>query len=358
MAQDVDSQLAELTAALSERLGEAVLSLAPLGGGRNSRVYRLQCHGGRQYVAKRYAHYPFDGRDRMTAEFSSLQFLWRHGVRNIPRPIKTDVTCQCAIYEYVEGDAIPSSMVTAHEIDEVVAFLSVLWGLRHRAGSDQLWVAAEACFSLRDLIGCIQRRLDRLVEATTDRVEPQHVALRTFLQGTFVPALQELARWAQDRAQQLGISLEEELTREERTLSPSDVGFHNAIRRDGQLVFVDFEYFGWDDPAKLVADFLLHPAMTLSEVLKRRFVSQLLPRLDSDGTLAKRLEVVYPLYGLKWCLIVLNEFVPQDLLRRDFAQLEVRERGKVQTEQLVKAQRLFGQLMRDDAHFPYRDISL
>ena len=45
-----------------------------------------------------------------------------------------------------------------------------------------------------------------------------------------------------------------------RVLSPSDFGFHNALRRpDGTIVFVDFEYFGWDDPAKMMADAMLHP---------------------------------------------------------------------------------------------------
>ena len=41
----------------------------------------------------------------------------------------------------------------------------------------------------------------------------------------------------------------------QRALSPSDFGLHNALRgQDGQLRFVDFEYFGWDDPVKLVSD--------------------------------------------------------------------------------------------------------
>ena len=56
--------------------------------------------------------------------------------------------------------------------------------------------------------------------------------------------------------------VEAELPVEQRTLSPSDFGFHNALRRpDGRVVFLDLEYFGWDDPAKMISDFLLHPAL-------------------------------------------------------------------------------------------------
>ena len=43
-------------------------------------------------------------------------------------------------------------------------------------------------------------------------------------------------------------------------LSPSDFGFHNAlVDDDGQVTFLDFEYAGRDDPAKLVSDFFCQP---------------------------------------------------------------------------------------------------
>ena len=57
-----------------------------------------------------------------------------------------------------------------------------------------------------------------------------------------------------------------------RSLVPSDFGFHNSLRRpDGSLAFVDFEYFGWDDPVKLTADILLHPGRPLAAPQRRRF---------------------------------------------------------------------------------------
>ena len=56
-----------------------------------------------------------------------------------------------------------------------------------------------------------------------------------------------------------------------QVLSPSDFGFHNAILKEsGDLVFLDFEYFGRDDPVKLMADFIWHPGMKLSNLQKRR----------------------------------------------------------------------------------------
>ena len=37
------------------------------------------------------------------------------------------------------------------------------------------------------------------------------------------------------------------------------------------LTFVDFEYFGWDDPVKLTADMLLHPGTPVAAELRSRF---------------------------------------------------------------------------------------
>ena len=138
-----------------------------------------------------------------------------------------------------------------------------------------------------------------------------------------------------------------ELPIAERTLNPSDFGFHNALRRvDGNLVFLDFEYFGWDDPAKMIVDFILHPAMNLTLQLKLRYVRGLLAHFANMSTLSARLPAVYPLFGVKWCLILLNEFVPVDLARRDFAETESVERGERLAQQLTKARKMLAEVTK------------
>jgi len=146
---------------------------------------------------------------------------------------------------------------------------------------------------------------------------------------------------------------EAEITENERTLSPSDFGFHNALRRTDGIVFLDFEYFGWDDPAKMIADFLLHPAMELAQDLKRRFMAQVLTNFNDNHHLAVRVEIVYPLFGLKWCLILLNEFIPRELQRRGFAQGEEVCSDERRARQLRQAKALLDHLMSERPSFPY-----
>ena len=69
--------------------------------------------------------------------------------------------------------------------------------------------------------------------------------------------------------------------------------------------------FGWDDPVKLVSDFLLHPGMALSESLKRRFADGAAQVYSADPAFPVRLRLLYPLFALRWCMILLNEFLPE-----------------------------------------------
>ena len=282
-------------------LGRSVGEMERVSGGGNSRIYKLA--GG--YAGKSYFQ-----PQRLAVEFRAMQFMWEHGIRSIPQPIAADE--RVAVYEFIEGT---KPIPTATDIDSAVDFLNRLRGL-----SGNLPNAAEACFSVKEIIANIESRFSRLAGTEVIR--------------EFEPLLDRVRRTPDSSA-------------EERILSPSDFGFHNALRRpDGSLVFLDFEYFGWDDPAKLVCDFLLHPAMDLPEELKRRFYQ----RFVTNKNLAKRVETVYPLFGLKWITIMLNEFVPGDLRRRRFA-----GNPATQSAQLAKARRMLARIEREYDHFPYRD---
>jgi thiamine kinase-like enzyme len=274
-------------------------------------------------------------------------------VRCIPRPIAADRDSGCAVYEYIDGKKIASKEVTDTDVDYAVQFLARLKELRNEKGSRDLPPASEACFSVQAIVSNIELRLNRLSGLPNARAP--YSALHGFLTNDLVPSFDEITKWCKSSLNQPGMSFASELLYEERTLSPSDFGFHNALRRsDGPIVFLDFEYFGWDDPAKMISDFLLHPAMELHESLKRRFMVRILDHFADHRHLAKRVEIVYPLFGLKWCLIFLNEFVPEHLLRRGFASRSDLHIGELQAEQLAKARQMLHRIRSEYEYFPYR----
>src|SRR4029077_7566663 len=93
-----------------------------------------------------------------------------------------------------------------------------------------------------------------------------------------------------------------------------------SLRRpDGALAFLDFEYFGWDDPWKLTADILLHPGRPLEATRRQRFRPAATRLYGGDPAFANRLSAYLPLFGLRWVLILLNEFIPERWQRRVLA---------------------------------------
>jgi len=341
---------------LSKLLDSNITSLIEIGGGRNSRIFKFLCDNRITYVGKFYFYHELDQRDRLTTEFTCLDFLWKNNIRCIPEPIKMNRKEKCAVYQYIEGRSIKPEKVTISDTDDIVHFLTKLKELRWVKGSEIHSHASEACFSVKSIARNIKKRLDRLSHVKDE--SEIYLLLFEFLLEEFVPSFHKIIKWCRTEMNHNDISWDKDIQKEEITLSPSDYGFHNILlREDNRLIFLDFEYFGWDDPAKMICDFLLHPAnnLYLNEHLKNRFVSQILVKFKEFKYLSERMKIVYPLYGLKWCMIFLNEFVPEHLSRRQFSSKQKFDRNDIQLKQLVKARKMLNKIMNEYENFPYRN---
>jgi thiamine kinase-like enzyme len=148
-------------------------------------------------------------------------------------------------------------------------------------------------------------------------------------------------------------SFEEELTLDKLTLSPSDFGFHNSIKNNNnELCFIDFEYFGYDDPVKLISDFYYHPGMNLNSIQKEYWLKQTLTIFGEEVYL--RANLCKPLYGLIWCLIILNDFRPEILERRISATTEHNlNKSSLLQNQLNKARSLLNYIKQENNNLSY-----
>lgn len=341
-------------AALTRLLNRNVTGIERIGGGRNSQVYKVTVDGGECYALKAYFRHAADNRDRLATEFQSFSYLWKNGFREIPQPIVADHERGWAVYQFIEGEKIPPSQAGDVELTAAVDLLGRLRELSRQAESRKLGAASEAFFAVGLVVENVRQRWQRLCAA--DGETAPYRELRDFLGKELTPLLDQVTRWSQSRLQAADMSFAQELDWNQRTLSPSDFGFHNALRqRNRRIIFLDFEYFGWDDPAKMISDFLLHPAMDLSPELKKKFASGVLRRFSDFPGLIGRVESVYPLFGLKWCMILLNEFLSDSFQRRQFAAVAVPDRTTLQMQQLDKARRMLNRIRREYEHFPYRD---
>lgn len=354
LVQDERDLIENIKAAAESELASRVVTYDRLKGGRNSRVYWIECSNRQQFAVKIYFRHSQDKRDRLNNEFSAMQFLWNQGLRCIPQPIAINDSVGCAFYEFVRGKKISSEGTKDQDIESCVRFLSELKRLARFKESQKFSLASEACFSVDAIVQNIQSRLDRFnLSSNSDETYQKLIA---FLRNDFKPLFKEVVDWCQRQSALSSLPYNTDIALRERTLSPSDFGFHNAIKReDGPIIFLDFEYFGWDDPAKTVSDFLLHPAMDLPEASKRYFAREMFRSFAEIKQLKQRVEIVYPLFGLKWAVIFLNEFIPVDLSRRGFATSNLSDEKRIQGEQLIKSQRMLNKIKETFQHFNYHE---
>lgn len=289
-----------------ERLRAEVRCIEPMRGGANSRVAKVTTVEGRAFLAKMYIQPEGDNRDRLGTEFGGLRFLWDHGVRCVPEPVFSDRNRNLAVYGFVPGRLLDPKEIDSEHLRQSAEFLVSLKTLTMAAGADEIGEASDACFSIQAHFCHIEARLQRIRLV-------DHAQLAWFLTSSLLPAWERIKRSVLQAASEKRVDLDHPLSLAERTLSPSDVGFHNILY-DGErdrLVFLDFEYFGWDDPAKMMCDFILQPARPMPGHLAPVFVREMFHRFPFREKLAQRLLLAFLPVGIKWCLIILNPFLPE-----------------------------------------------
>ncbi|MBA4016123.1 MAG: aminoglycoside phosphotransferase family protein [Pirellula sp.] len=349
MSDDLGS--AEIAELLASAGCHEPVTLERLAGGGNNRVYRARSTNF-DAVLKAYFHHPDDPRDRLRSEFAFSQLAWDAGLRCLPRPLACDARRHLGLYEFVPGRRLEPHEVDADAVRQASRFVVELNHHKHSNAADALPIAAEACFSIDAHCHCVTRRLERLDKldlvssGTTDADLDQAAGLlvRNVLQPKWAELLDQLRR----RCAVLGLGWSQEIDPTDYCLSPSDFGFHNALATADGLKFIDFEYAGWDDPAKLACDFFCQPALPVAHEHLPEFIATTTAALSDPALHAARIELLLPAYQMKWCCILLNEFLPVDGRRRQLAtstgaQTDVERRARKQL-QLAKVERMLTSL--------------
>jgi hypothetical protein len=315
---------------------EAVDEVAELAKGNNSRIFRVATRTGR-YALKKYP--AVDDRRRLEAEVAAVRFFERQGVGRTPRVVAVAPEFRFALFTWIEGR--PVETVTDSDVAEFSAFQIALDAAIDSRTRAEIGEASEACLSGERILAQIERRFSRL-----GSVKHDVPGFAPFFDDVLVPSLREFEAMARAAYLRLGFDFGEELAPPFRTLIPSDLGAHNALRgQDGKLFFLDFEYFGWDDPITSIANFVMHPGMQLSEVQKQHYQQALLGHFRSRRE-ADRLAALVSLYALRWCAIILGELLPDRWRHRMTSNPEFIDWDHVRRAQIGKARALLSRFGR------------
>jgi hypothetical protein len=307
--------------------------LIRLNGGANNQVFRVDL-AEQAVLLKAYFVHPDDPRDRLRADYGFSRFAWDHGVRGLARPIASDAAAHLAVFEFLPGAKLKPNEVDWPPVRAALDFFLAVNAHRGTAAAGNLPVGSEACFTLQDHLHCVRRRVTRLLGMEAISAIDQEALALVLGELTFLSDL--VLHHAEQQATALGFVIDRPVPARDRCLSPSDFGFHNALRTDAGMKFIDFEYAGWDDPGKTVADFFCQPECPVPVAFFEDFAGAVARQTADPELHLRRFRLLLPVYRLKWCCIMLNDFLAAGGSRRRFARDDGNEDAR-KTRQLRKA---------------------
>ena len=247
--------------------------------GGNSTITRVDFE--RQSFAVKDYSARADGYQRLTQEFSALEFLHPELPDRFTEPLGIGSDGQHAVYSWLDGTrpVLDQECVT-HMLD----IASELHLLSKNVTPGQVNAATDQVLNISDLSDQLRIRFESLQAA------PGLVA--DFTKNQALPLLLDL------------MANHNEAGQAEVTLSPSDFGAHNLLwdQETEKMRCVDLEFFGWDDAHKLTCDSLLHPLAKWSVDAADTFLLGTFATYMLDES---RLIGMWPLLNLKWAAITL-----------------------------------------------------
>ena len=269
--------------------------------GRNNQIYLIHQEKNK-WIVKKYYRHANDPRKRLENEFGFLSFLKNNDVIQIAEPIAFDNKQNMGLFSHLSGE-LPKA-INGNFVNQACDFIKKINELRNEKSAKYLPEASEACFSIISHINCVKKRFAQLINIVPNSIIQKEVLafVKSSLLNSFNKITEEIVEKCSEE------KLQQTLPYEFRIISPSDFGFQNTLVKNNTLYFLDFEYAGWDDPAKLICDFGCQPEMPIKDEYLQVFKNSFLTWLVDAEDLINRSEIMMPLYRLKWCCIMLNEF--------------------------------------------------
>jgi len=313
-------------------------SLIQLAGGKNNRVFQLKGDEN-SYLLKSYFRHVHDPRDRLKTEYSFISFAWKRGIKTVPKPIALDIVHGLGLYEFIDGKKLCAHELHKNHLKQAAQFYIALNKKKDHREAYDLPVASEACFSINEHLNCVDSRLIKLknIKAINEAYE----AAKRFIEKKLIKSWVEIKESVYKKVRNFNLKADQPISNKEKDLSPSDFGFHNALlQKNDQIRFIDFEYAGWDDPAKMICDFFCQPEVPVSFDNLSLIEAEIINHSSDPKILQKKIRLLFPVYKIKWCCIMLNDFLEIGNNRRNFA-LNIENKEKLKARQLEKTKTYF-----------------
>lgn len=317
----------------------------PTARGGNNRSFVVDTDAKRFFV-KEYAKHPLDNRDRQGTEFSFLKFLWDCGITCISEPIRSSPELNMAIYSFIEGAPFTKE-ITEKEITQAADFFAAINKNASSPEALKLPDGSDSVYSIEEQCQRVHQRIEKLIQI--EPMENLDEECRSLAETNLLKAFDSIYDHVAKSCAEDSISLKAILPQGERCLSPSDFGFHNIlIDSKGSLFFVDFEYAGWDDPARTMGDFFSQPRVPVKSVFWDLFYKRAFTYLKKSALHNVRAKILLPVHRLKWICIMLNPFLADGAHRTTFARSDMKD--TIKSERITRAREALEVLQKENSY--------
>jgi hypothetical protein len=273
--------------------------ITKLRGGINNQVY-ASSNAGHSFVIKGYPANSLSKHDRMKAEIDFLRLSQRLAPNYVPKLIAQDAVRRSIVLEHIDG--VPyneGEKLTETDVNHAITFIHALNQKNSMAEDFELQQAADGFMRITEHIDDVQNRIDVL---QTNHLPKQCISLA-------IEILDKLkSHWliVKEKTEQTLVRGEITDILEEscQCISPSDFGFHNAIKTPTGVKFIDFEFAGRDDAAKTISDFFLQPRIPVSPQYISKLIDAFKDRINKND-LEKRTYILSGVLKIKWASIIL-----------------------------------------------------
>tara|TARA_A100001015_G_scaffold283331_1_gene348544 strand:- start:2483 stop:3469 length:987 start_codon:yes stop_codon:yes gene_type:complete len=298
--------------------------------GKNNKIYKINVDK-KIVILKSYFG---EKKLRIKKELQFYRYLNQQKIKNVVTPIAFELNKNFLILPYIDGNKIRKI-----EDKHIIKISNFINKINKKKNFKKLDLAVEGIKNRKKYISICYNRIKKLKLVSKRSVINKK--LQYFLNQEIIPTFKILKKKLNEK--NILDKVDYKLYKKDMIISPSDFGFHNVIESNKKLIFFDFEYSGYDDPVKLVCDFYCQPNKKISLEQKEKFKNSIIKKFKNYEKIDYLISQLLPLHYLKWCCIILNEFIPSKLSIRNHA-------GQVNNntlkKQLIKARKYFNQNLK------------
>lgn len=237
-------------------------------------------------VEKKYIN-PFNKHERYLKEVKFLEFFKKKRVSNIPEIIQKDGINLSIKYKFIKGIKYRRKKLKFNDIKKIFYFIKKI---NKYKTNDQFTFAKEFTSSSEEYF----KRLKKKIKNIKNKYYFNRINIK-FNQLCKKKYFKKLYKFSEKN----------------KILSPCDFNVNNILIDKKKLKFIDFEYSGYDDIAKIFAVFFTQPDTNIDYYSIKKNLYKII-FLNDKQKIINNIEYLIPVCYLNWCLILYNQMNKSD----------------------------------------------